>query len=156
MKRPKLPTAREIMTARLVTLAPDTPVTEAVRVLLRNEISGVPVVGADGELLGVYSEFDCLRSLAGEEFLDEQHQVQKTVGQHMSTDPHTIGPEWDLYRIAHAIVTHRVRRLPVLEEGRLVGQVSRRDVLRALDRVGEQLHDQRRYPDYPAGREPLG
>jgi CBS domain-containing protein len=144
------------MTTRLVTLAPDTTVTEAVKTLLRHQISGVPVVGAEGELLGVYSEFDCLRSLAGEEFHDEQHEVEKTVGQHMSTEPHTIEPEMDLYRIAHAIVTHRVRRLPVLEDGRLVGQVSRRDVLRALDKVGEQLHDQRRYPDYPQGREPLG
>jgi CBS domain-containing protein len=155
MKRPNIPTARDIMSKRLVTLKPNTPVMEAVRVLLRHKISGVPVVGDAGELLGVYSEFDCLRALANDEFL-EDHEEEETVGEHMTPRGHTIPPEMGLYRIAHAFVTLGVRRLPVLEGDRLVGQVSRRDVLRALDKLGERLHDQRRYPDYPEGREPLG
>lgn len=155
MKRPKIPTARDIMSTRLVTLKPDTPIMQAVKALLRHQISGVPVVGEEGELLGVYSEFDCLRSLAGEELHDGPHEEEGTVGEHMGRSPHTIPPELDIYRIAHAFVSLRVRRLPVLDGDKLIGQVSRRDVLRALDELGNRLHDRRRYPDYPEGREPM-
>ena len=155
MKRPSIPTARDIMSKRLVTLKPETPVMEAVRVLLRNKISGVPVVGEEGELLGIYSEFDCLKALANDEF-HEVNEEEDTVETHMTRLGHTIPPELDLYRIANAFITLRVRRLPVLDGEKLVGQVSRRDVLRALDKLGTRLHDHRRYPDYPAGREPLG
>ena len=143
------------MSKRLVTLRPDTRLVEAVRVLLRHKISGAPIVGEQGELLGIFSEFDCLRSLANEGFYEEQHEAHETVEEHMTVVTHTIPPELGLYRIAHAFVTLRVRRLPVIEEDKLIGQVSRRDVLRALDKLEERRHDCRRYPDYPAGREPI-
>ncbi len=142
------------MSTRLVTLRPESSVRDAVRVLLRNSISGVPVVDEKGELLGVYSEFDCLKHLANDEF-HESHEEEATVRDHMTRHGHTIQPDLGLYSIAQTFVSLRVRRLPVVEGGKLLGQVSRRDVLRALDELGSKLHDQRRYPDYPEDREPL-
>ena len=153
--RPQIPVAREIMTRKLVTLRPQMSVAEAIKLLLRHSISGAPVVGEDGALLGMFSEFDCLRALANEEFHLER-DASRLVGDLMTRDGHTIPPELDLFRIAQAFVDLRVRRLPVMEEGRLLGQLSRRDVLRALDGLGAQQSDQRSYPDYPKGREPLG
>ena len=152
--RPQIPVAREIMMTKLVTLRPQMSVAEAIRLLLRHTISGAPVVGEDGELLGMFSEFDCLRALANEEFHLERDE-SRLVGDLMTRDGHTIPPELDLFRIAQAFVELRVRRLPVMEEGRLIGQLSRRDVLRALNKMGANQAGQRSYPDYPKGREPL-
>lgn len=157
--RPQIPVAREMMTTKLVTLRPQMSVAEAIKLLLRHSISGAPVVGEDGALLGMFSEFDCLRALANEEFHSEFHSERdesRLVGDLMTRDGHTVPPELDLFRIAQAFVDLRVRRLPVMEQGRLLGQLSRRDVLRALDELGVKRSEQRSYPDYPKGREPLG
>ena len=153
--RPQIPVAREIMITKLVTLRPQMSVAEAIKVLLRHTISGAPVVGEDGALLGMFSEFDCLRALANREFHSERDE-SRLVGDLMTRDGHTIPPELDLFRIAQAFVDLHVRRLPVMEEGRLIGQLSRRDVLRSLDKMGADQAGQRSYPDYPKGREPLG
>ena len=144
------------MITKLVALRPGMLLGEAIRELLKHRISGAPVVSEDGRLLGMFSEFDCIRVLAEAEFHEEFALQQRTVGDLMTTDPYTIEPDFDLFHIAGAFFTHRVRRLPVLEGGRLVGQVSRRDVLRALERLDVRLQDRRRYPDYPEGREPMG
>ena len=127
-----IPTAREIMTTQLVTLQPKTTVAEAIKTLLRHSISGAPVVDEDGALLGILSEFDCLRAIANEQFHSD-HDESGVVEDLMTRGGETIGPDSDLFQVAQTFVTLRVRRLPVLEDGRLLGQVSRRDVLRALD-----------------------
>ena len=130
--RAPIPTAREIMTTQLITLQPKMTVAEAIKTLLSHKISGAPVVDPDGALLGVLSEFDCLRAIANQQFhesMDETGLVEDL----MTRGGQTIGPEMDLFQVAQAFVSRRVRRLPVLEGDRLLGQVSRRDVLRALD-----------------------
>lgn len=152
---PDIPTARDIMTKDLVTLRPRMPVGEAIKELLRHQISGAPVVGEDGRLLGLFSEYDCLKALANEEFHDE-HDEECTVGDIMTHDGHTIAPDDGLFTIAQHFVTLRVRRLPVIDGDKLVGQVSRRDVLRALDALGTRLYDRKVYPDYPPDRKPIG
>lgn len=153
--RPRIPIASEIMTTKLITLRPHMSVAEAIKLLLRHTISGAPVVGEDGALLGMFSEFDCLRALANEEFHEERDE-SRLVGDLMTRDGHTISPELDLFRIAQAFVDLRVRRLPVMDGGRLIGQLSRRDVLRALDEMSAKHARLPSYPDYPNGREPLG
>lgn len=154
MNEPKLPTARDIMTRNLLTLRAETPLHDAVALLLRHDVSGAPVVDGAGALIGLVSELDCLRVVAHGEFHDYGHYAHTRVGDVMTTASHTIAPDLDLYAIAAELVKLRVRRLPVLEDGVLVGQVSRRDVLAALDRDRLRRRRERRYPDYPAGREP--
>ena len=151
--RRQIPVARDIMTTKLVTLRPQMFVAEAIKLLLKHSISGAPVVGPDGSLLGMFSELDCLQALANEEFHEERDE-SRLVGDLMTRDGHTIPPELDLFRIAQAFVDLRVRRLPVMEEGQLLGQVSRRDVLRALDEMAGQQTEESSYPTYPEGREP--
>ncbi len=154
MTAPKIATARDLMARNLVTLRPEMPLFEAIALLLERDISGAPVVDAQGGLVGMLSEHDCLRVIAAGEFHDHGHYAETTVGALMNELSHTIEPSTDIYSIAAAFVRHRIRRLPVLENGQLIGQVSRRDVLAQLDRDRLRRRPVRRYPDYPEGREP--
>jgi CBS domain-containing protein len=154
--RPQVPTAREIMTRSLVTLAPEMPAIEAAEILLQNEISGAPVVDAEGRLVGLLSEMDCLRAVAAADYEMDAHDAAETVGDLMSHDCLTVAPDLDLFGLAHEFVQHRVRRFPVVEEGRLIGQVSRRDCLRAAVALRrKRTRAKKRYPDYPEGRDPI-
>lgn len=156
MDHPKVPIARELMTRRLVTLAPEMSVVEAAEILLRRSISGAPVVDPDGKLLGLLSEFDCLRAVAAAEYQMDSHDSAETVADLMTRTCHTIPPDLDLFGVAHAFVNLGVRRLPVVSGEELLGQVSRRDALKAAVKMRRELQQVRsRYPDYPAGRNPI-
>ncbi len=147
----RMPTAQEIMVTSVVTFRPSTPIAEAIRILLTKKISGAPVTDADGRLLGVLSELDCLRVLSSDEFYAGEQEGQGRVENFMTVDCTTITPDTDLYGIAHYFLTKGLRRLPVVDEGRLVGQVSRRDVLALIDQMSARRTDRKHYPDY---REP--
>lgn len=125
-------TVAEFMTRPVFALAPEQPVLAALEALIGRGISGAPVVDADNRLLGVLSEYDCLRVMAGAVF----HSIPEgQVSQYMSRDVETVTPAVDLFRVAAMLQEGRFRRLPVVDDGRLVGIVARRDVLRALDRA---------------------
>ena len=143
------------MTRRLVTLRPDMRAVQAAGILLKHNISGAAVVGEEGNLLGLLSEYDCLRAVAAGEYDLDRHDVVVTIEELMTTAVHTIPPEMDLFAIAHEFVNLRVRRFPVVEAGRLIGQVSRRDVLRAAYELRRKALREKRYPDYPEGRAPI-
>lgn len=156
MAQPRIPTVREIMVRSLVTLRIDVNAAVAARVLLDHEISGAPVVDAEGRLVGLLSEYDCLRAVASAEYQMDAHDTAETVAELMTTECHTVSPDLDLFGLAHEFVRLRVRRLPVIEDGRLVGQVSRRDALRAALRLRRDLRRvPHGYPDYPEGRDPI-
>lgn len=127
--------ARDIMTREIVTLRPDTGIVDAIGVLLYHNISGAPVVDEASTLLGLLSELDCLRVLALGTYTEETHEAVRTVAEFMTGVPHTIPPDREIYAIAGDFLTRPIRRLPVVEDGRLVGQVSRRDVLRGIQRM---------------------
>jgi len=121
-------TARDCMVTKLVTLRPEMDVIEAVQRLLKNRISGAPVVDADGRYLGVFSEKCAMQVL-----LDAAYEQlpSNQIRLFMDADAQTIEPDTQLLSIAQVFLLTSYRRLPVLEEGRLLGQVSRRDVMRA-------------------------
>ncbi|MCP5056992.1 MAG: CBS domain-containing protein [bacterium] len=156
MEMPHVPTAREMMTRKLVTLRPDLPAVEAAAVLLKHGISGAPVVDEEGHLLGLLSEYDCLRAVASADFEMDSHDAIESVSELMSEDCVTIGPDLELFAVAHEFVVRRMRRFPVIEDGKLIGQVSRRDALKAAVALRKKIagsHHQ--YPDYPEGRNPI-
>ena len=130
-------TAGDFMVTRLTVLRPELDVLDAVRLLLKNRISGAPVVDGDGKFLGVFSEKCSMQVL-----LDAAYDQlpSNEVRAFMDTDAKTITPETDLLTIAQVFLLTHYRRLPVLDEsGRLLGQISRRDVLRAaLDLIDRQ------------------
>jgi len=149
--RMSVPTARQIMRTRLITLAPDDTFFDAIRTLLKHHISGAPVIDAAGRLVGTCSELDCLRVLSSGEYYRDDHQGEGTVRSIMRTDFPSVAPHTDIYSLAQLFVQHNVRRFTVIENRKLVGQLSRRDVLRAMEEFGERRLPRRRYPDY---REP--
>jgi len=103
-------------------------VIEAVQRLLKNRISGAPVVDAEGRYLGIFSERCSMQVL-----LDAAYDQlpSNEVRLFMDTDAQTIDPETHLLSIAQVFLLTTYRRLPVIENNKLVGQVSRRDVIRA-------------------------
>jgi CBS domain-containing protein len=119
-------TAAQIMTSDIVTVGPDTSVQEATDLLLDNEISGLPVTDAERQLVGVISEFALLATV-----YDSQVQCE-TVAQHMTKDVMTVDVDDPISYVADLFIMHRIRRLPVMNNGRLVGVIARRDVLRVL------------------------
>ena len=154
---PHLTVAREIMQTSLVTLKGDTPLLEAVRLLLKHEVSGAPVVDAKGHLLGVCSDLDCLRVLSAGEFYEDDHREEGTVSESMTTEVRCAGPDDDIYSLAQLFLTQSsVRRLPVVEDSVLIGQVSHRDVLRALEGIRRGRAPHAHYPDYREPAEDVG
>ena len=125
--------AEDVMTREVVTFTPQTDLYEAMSVLLSREYSGASVVDSAGILVGVLSEKDCLRVIAGEVV---ERLPEGRVGDYMSRDSVTVSPSTSLYDIVAIFLNRHVRRLPVVErDARLVGQISRRDVLRAIESI---------------------
>jgi len=118
---------REVMATGLLTLKPEMPIFQAILLLLKNRVSGAPVVSEQGRLVGILSEKDCLRIFANEAFFSQN--VEGHVEDYMSKDVMTIDPDDDVFKAADIFIKHSFRRLPVVDDGNLVGQLSRRDVL---------------------------
>lgn len=121
-------TARDCMVKKLVTLRPEMDVMDAVGMLLRNRISGAPVVDSSGQYLGVFSEKCSMHVIMDAAY---EQLPSSEVRLFMDAEAQTIDPDTHLLTIAQVFLLTPYRRLPVLEDGRLVGQVSRRDVLKA-------------------------
>jgi len=141
-------TARELMATNLLIFRPDQPILEAIESLIKRRVSGAPVVDDENALIGVLSELDCLRMLATDEFYLEQHEEGASVQQFMTTGGRTIPPDLGIYAISHYFLTSPIRRLPVVENDKLIGQVSRRDVLRGMEAMSRKRLVTKRYPDY--------
>ena len=125
-------TARDFMAKELVTVHPESDAYEAIVRLLKHRISGMPVTDADGNLVGILSERDCLKTLVQAQY----HELPTaSAGELMSTDVQTVTPDTDILQVAKIFLENKFRRLPVVEDGHLVGQISRHDVLRAIQGV---------------------
>lgn len=122
-------TARDMMRRNLVTLDPQMDVFSAIDVLLRHRISGAPVVDQWGKFLGIFSEKSSLQFV-----IDAAYDSLPSANlmRFVDLDPPTINEETDLLAIAQTFLDASCRRLPVLDkDGRLLGQLSRRDLLQA-------------------------
>lgn len=153
-QHPKLLTARDIMARRLITMRPDMDILAAIRLLLRKRISGCPVLDEGGKLVGLLSEADAIRMLASDEYSNEDYEEAGVVETFMTRDVTTIAPDLDIYSIAVQFNDEGVRRMPVVEDGQLVGQVSRRDVLRGIEEMLADRVRQIKAPEKTTKREP--
>ena len=125
----RVPAAKHVMATKLVTLQPDMDVFDAIKLLLKHRVSGVPVIDAQRHFLGSFSEKTSMTVLLGAAY--DQLPTSR-VEAYMDRDrERTIDEEEDLLSIARIFLDTPYRRLPVLRDGAVVGQVSRRDVLRA-------------------------
>jgi CBS-domain-containing membrane protein len=144
--------AAEVMTHNVFTIEPDASILQAIRIMLQRRISGLPVVDTQGSLVGIVTEGDLLRrSETGTqrrrprwlEFLlgpgrmanEYVHTSGRRIAEVMSTSVYAISEETPVQEIVQLMEKHQVKRLPVLRDGKLVGVVSRANLLRALASV---------------------
>ncbi|MEM9658458.1 MAG: CBS domain-containing protein [Planctomycetota bacterium] len=118
--------AREVLAGDTITIRPSCALREAIDLLLESEVSGLPVTDDAGHLVGIITEFAML-AITYDDCLDND-----LVAQHMTTDVLTVDVNDPISKAADLCIVHRVRRVPVMENGKLVGLISRRDVLRAV------------------------
>ena len=120
--------ARDIMVTKLITLKPEVDVFQGIELLIKHRISGAPVIDDSRKLLGIFSEKSCMQVL-----IDAAYEQLPTnrVDAFMDKEMITITEDTQLLSVAQIFLTTPRRRLPVLDGEQLVGQVSRRDVLRA-------------------------
>jgi CBS domain-containing protein len=112
------PPVREIMTADVVTTTPDRAVDDVARELLDRGLSGMPVLDAGGTLIGMVSEYDVISKRG------------RTVGDIMSRGVISVPDDTSADQVAGIMGLHGIRRVPVVRDGRLIGIVSRTDLLR--------------------------
>jgi CBS domain-containing protein len=113
-----------------VKVKPDDNVLDAMRVIIDNKISGVCVVDADGNLVGILSELDCLRAALGSIYNDTAIGL---VQEHMTADNLLVAhPEESILDVAQDMLLKKHRRRPVVEHGRLIGQITCRQLLAAV------------------------
>ncbi len=121
--------SRDYMTERPVTFPPDTNIFTVIHELLVHKISGATVVDEEGRLLGVISQGDCLKAI-----LDGTYHGYSngSVAEVMTTEVDTVSPDLDLIDVARTLLTKKRGRLPVVEDGKFIGQISIRSILRAV------------------------
>jgi CBS domain-containing protein len=121
---------KDYMARTLVTFKPETDVLDAVHVLVKHRIAGAPVVDDEGNLLGMLSEYDCMKVA-----LDAGYHGTwgGPVREFMSDGVDTVDADMSIVDLAQVFIIKKFRRFPVMQGTRLVGQISRRDVLRALE-----------------------
>jgi predicted transcriptional regulator len=124
-----LPLVADFMSRDLVTLTPQMEINRAMTILLERKISGAPVRDSDGFLVGVLTKRDCLKAaLDASYYRDWGGRVDA----YMSHPVMTIEASMDIIRATNLFIEKPYRRFPVMEGGKLVGQLSRTDALRAL------------------------
>ncbi len=129
-------TARDIMIKKVITLRPHVHAMDAIKIMLKHKIAGVPVVDSLGQYVGVFTEKSSLSLLIGVEY---ESNPTTEISHYVDTEAATIDEETDLLTIVNIFLKKPYRRLPVLRNGiELVGLVCRRDVLRAFHRGVKQ------------------
>lgn len=130
MKMKSLPEIREFMDTVVPTLSPETQILKAVDFLLRHRVTGAPVVDSDGTLLGIITETDLLKLVT--EGIQGQPPTEATVAGYMTTEVVTVSPAADVYYVAGVFLNNKFRRLLVVEDGKIVGAITRYDLLRVI------------------------
>jgi CBS domain-containing protein len=147
---------RDVMTSPVISVEPDVPVLQAVRIMLQRHISGLPVVGKDGRLVGMVTEGDFLRRaetgtqrrrprwlefLIGPGRLADEytHSHGRKVDEIMTAEPLSVTEDTPLEEVVKVMEKRHIKRLPVLRGNELVGIVSRANLLHALAGVAREV-----------------
>jgi len=118
--------AKDVMNREIITITPDATVEEAMNILIDMKISGLPVVDPDGNMVGILSERDIIN-------FSEGGNIKKTRVRDVMTDKVlSFSPETEISKIVKAISENKFRRVPIVENGKPVGIISRRDILHIL------------------------
>ncbi len=123
---------RDYMAGHLVTFKPDMDVMDAIHELVKKRIAGAPVVDDKGDLVGMLSELDCMKVALNAGYYGDWGGP---VADYMTTDVESVDADMNIVDLAQKFLESGFRRFPVLRNNRLVGQISRRDALRALSEL---------------------
>ncbi|WP_405610662.1 CBS domain-containing protein [Polaribacter sp. Asnod1-A03] len=121
----------DYMTKKLVTFRAEDSLDYVIAQLITNKISGGPVVNEKNELIGIISETDCIKHISESKYYNMPSDVNNTVGKYMVTDVDTIDKDMNIFDAAFKFISSHRRRFPVIERGKLIGQISQKDVLKA-------------------------
>lgn len=128
----KVPLVTDYMVKNLITFRPETPISEVIDALLDNTITGAPVLNEKNEVVGLIDDKDCLNVLVGGVYYNRPVN-EDNVAKYMSNVMKTISVKADIIEVAHIFLTTPYKRLLVMDENnKLVGQISRRDILLAM------------------------
>jgi CBS domain-containing protein len=150
--------AHQIMTRSVATVAPDATILEAANIMLRQHVSGLPVVDAAGQLVGIVSEGDFIRRSeigtprkrgrwlkfllgAGTAATDYVHEYGRKISDVMTSEPLTVTEDATLEEIVTLMETNGIKRLPVMKGDKLVGIVSRANLLQAVAGLAREIPD---------------
>jgi len=126
-------TAKDIMTQTVITAKEDMILTNVIKLLLRWHISGIPIVDDDNNILGIITEHDVVNfTLSG-------NAADTKAGEVMTKQVETCAPDTLFVQIVNDFASKQIRRIPVVENGKVVGIISRRDIIRDLDRIYSQF-----------------
>ncbi|WP_375323507.1 CBS domain-containing protein [Flagellimonas sp. GZD32] len=120
----------DYMTRNLITFSPDQPIEEVIEALLKYKISGGPVVNEKNELIGIISEGDCIKHISDSRYYNMPLE-QRKVGLRMVKNVETIDGNMNIFDAAKKFLEVKRRRFPIVEDGKLVGQISQKDILKA-------------------------
>jgi CBS domain-containing protein len=134
IEKPNYEPIHKYMTRDVITFTIDQDIVEVIEGMINNGISGAPVLNEKEELVGIITEKDCLRSMLDVSYHNQMLSKSK-VADYMSPNPVSITLEHDVLDVADAFLKTNFRRFPVIEKGKLVGLVSRRDILKAAKKI---------------------
>lgn len=120
----------DFMTKELITFKPEQSIQEVIETLISKRISGGPVVNENNELVGVISEGDCISHISKSRYYNMPHEDEK-VEHNMIKNVETIDGDMNIFDAADKFLKAKRRRFPIVEDGKLVGQISQKDILKA-------------------------
>jgi len=120
----------DYMSRDLITFSPSQSVEEVINMLIKHRISGGPVVNDKNELVGIISEGDCIKQISESRYYNMPME-QNTIDKHMVKNVETIDGNLDVFDAANKFLKSKRRRFPIVENGKLVGQISQKDILKA-------------------------
>jgi CBS domain-containing protein len=123
-------TVSDYMTTDLITFTPDQSIEVVMQSLIKHRISGGPVVNEKNELIGIISEGDYIKQISESRYYNMPMQDQ-TIEKHMASNVETIDGNMNIFDAATKFLEAKRRRFPIVENGKLVGQISQKDVLKA-------------------------
>ena len=120
----------------LITFSPDQTIQEVIDIIINKGISGAPVLDKDRKLVGIISEKDCLRIIVDQAYHNLPTSDRK-VSDYMTAKVKTLSSASDVVEAANEFLNSPIRRLPIVDNGVLIGQVSRRDILKAAKNISQ-------------------
>ncbi len=120
----------DYMSKNLNTFKPEQSVEEVIETLIKNKISGGPVVNEHNELVGIISEGDCLKQISDSRYYN-MPMAQDNVEKRMVKNVETIDGNMNVFDAANKFLDSKRRRFPIVKEGKLIGQISQKDILKA-------------------------